>query len=106
MSSTHTQRLALYNQGKNDREIAEASGVCRTTITTWRKRYQLPAHRESRPVRIPKQHVPMEEALTPDQCQVMRKFFADLLMAAEHGRVDVGKFMTIYRDCGVIEKGA
>ena len=102
----HDQRLALYNQGMNDRQIAAVVGVSRITITKWRERYQLPVNRKRKPERIPRQHVPMERVLDPEQCQIMRQFFADLLTAAEHGRVDVGKFMTIYRDCGLMEKGA
>ena len=102
----HANRLALYHQGMTDQAISDETGVSRITITKWRQRYHLPVviKRKPKPVRIPRQHIPMEQVLTPDQCQIMRQFFADLLTVADHGRVDVGRFMTIYRDGNMIAK--
>lgn len=37
----HQQRLALYNQGLSDREIAEAVGMSEDGIRQWRKRWGL-----------------------------------------------------------------
>ncbi len=39
----HKKRLKLYNQGFNDRKIAEKVGLSRVGITNWRKRNNLPS---------------------------------------------------------------
>ena len=36
--------MELYRQGKIDREIAEATGVVKETVTNWRKKNGLPAN--------------------------------------------------------------
>ena len=40
----------LYGEGKSDREIAEACGICRETVASWRKRCGLPAN-ECQPIK-------------------------------------------------------
>lgn len=39
------ERMALYNQGKTDKEIADATGVGINTIAKWRRRKKLERHK-------------------------------------------------------------
>lgn len=48
MPEEQEKRLALYNQGLTDREIAERVHVTPNTITSWRKTYGIPAHPNKR----------------------------------------------------------
>jgi len=92
MTDKHTQRMELYKQGLTDKEIAEAEGVTESTIASWRCRHKLPRIQDPD---IYIYNCPMEHALNPDQCAVMRQFFTDLLDAADRcrGKKDVGNYM-------------
>jgi hypothetical protein len=98
-------RLNLYHQGLIDREIAERVGVNYRSIAFWRQQRKLPANgggcgwgkvRE-------RGSIPMERALTPDQCEDMRRFLSALVkyddIARKAGRkLDVNRFMVEYRE--------
>ena len=95
-------RYQLYNQGLIDREIAEKVGVNNSTIAEWRKQRNLPANGGGKGPgeRI---SIPMERALTPDQCEDVRRFLSALVkyddIARKAGRkLDVNRFMVEYRE--------
>ena len=95
-------RYHLYNQGLIDKEIAEKVGVNNSTIAEWRKRRNIPANGGGKGSgeRI---SIPMERALTPDQCEDMRRFLSALVkyddIARKAGRkLDVNRFMVEYRE--------
>jgi len=76
----YERRLKLYNQKLTDKQIADLEGVSEQAIRTWRKVHGLPAHRQTC-APMPR-GVPMEQALTPEQCEVMRDFLNDLARCA------------------------
>ncbi|MEG2000533.1 MAG: helix-turn-helix domain-containing protein [Evtepia sp.] len=43
-AETKAARRVLWGMGKTDREIADAEGVSRNTISSWRKQEKLPIH--------------------------------------------------------------
>ena len=95
-------RYQLYNQGLIDKEIAEKVGVNNSTIAEWRKQRNIPANGGGKG---PGEwgSIPMQDALTPDQCEDMRRFLSALVkyddIAQEAGRkLDVGRFMVEYRE--------
>ena len=95
-------RYQLYNQGLIDKEIAEKVGVNNSTIAEWRKQRNLPANGGGKGPgeRI---SIPMEKALTPDQCEDVRRFLSALVkyddIARKAGRkLDVNRFMVEYRE--------
>jgi len=95
-------RYHLYNQGLIDKEIAEKVGVNNSTIAEWRKQRNIPANGGGKGPgkRI---SIPMEKALTPDQCEDMRRFLSALVkyddIARKAGRkLDVNRFMVEYRE--------
>ena len=95
-------RYQLYNQGLIDREIAEKVGVKYSSIAEWRRQRNLPANGggKSPGERI---SIPMERALTPDQCEDVRRFLSALVkyddIARKAGRkLDVNRFMVEYRE--------
>lgn len=102
------QRLELYRQGLNDREIAERVGVSTVAIAQWRHRRELPPNRIDKPtgtiIDYPKRGgVPMEKVLTPEQCKDMRRFLGYLVEYADKAvskkkQPDVGKFIIAYRE--------
>lgn len=104
------KRWELYNQGLCDAEIADGCGVSRGTICSWRHNNGLPCHELDRQAKwIPKPPtrafagVPMQDALDPDQCEVVSGFLRALICIANQrpGRaVDVGGFMSEYRRGG------
>ena len=71
----HRRRLEMYKRGMSDREIARQVGRSSSVIREWRKRHNLPAHNYNA-------GVAMETALTPEQCEKMRRFFR--LLVAYH----------------------
>lgn len=89
------ERMRAYNRGLTDKEMGIELGMSRETICRWRLRRGL------KPNPGPQQTncVPMEEALTPDQCVVMRRFFRDLRQFARQtkGTPDVLAFMKEWR---------
>ena len=94
-------RYQLYNQGLIDKEIAEKVGVKYSSIAEWRKQRNIPANGGGKGPgeRI---SIPMEKALTPDQCEDMRRFLSALVkyddIARKAGRkLDVKRFMVEYR---------
>ncbi len=101
-------RYQLYNQGLIDKEIAEKAGVTPSAITQWRHTNKLPANGGgcgfgNRKVVGGHGSIVIEKALTPDQCEDMRRFLSALLkyadIAQEAGRkLDVGRFMVEYRE--------
>jgi len=50
------QRMRLYRQGLNDREIAERLGLTTRAIHLWRRRRGLPANRSTRAINLYHQH--------------------------------------------------
>jgi len=98
-------RLELYNRGLTDRELAEAVGISYNSAYDWRRNRNLPRHAaELRHYDDYKHHVPMEEALSPDQCGRMRAFLGGLIfLANKHTgkQVDVSSYMKNYRNNGM-----
>lgn len=106
------QRLELYRQGLNDREIAERVGVSTVAIAQWRHRRGLPPNKHKRPdipttgniIEYQKRGgVPIEKVLTPEQCKDMRRFLGYLVeyadtVASKKKQPDVGKFIIAYRE--------
>jgi len=89
-------KMGLYKQGLYDTQIAERLGVTRAAVYAWRRDRGLPSNREA----IRPGSCPMEDALTPDQCQVMRRFLGDLVRVADMrpGKIpDVMAFMSEWR---------
>jgi len=89
-------RMELYLQGKTDKEIAEEVGKSKSAVTCWRRSKELPVNNDFSELR----NVPMEQALNPDQCKIIRAFFSSLLTAAEkcRGKKDVGRFMQTWQE--------
>lgn len=97
----HHRRLELYNQGLTDQKIADVLRMTKTGITSWRKRNGLPANGDGGKTFGGK--VPMEKALAPDQCEIVRQFFGCLLAMQDeypNRKIDVGVFMREYRAGG------
>ena len=95
-------RYQLYNQGLIDREIAEKVGVNNSTIAEWRKQRNIPANGGGKGPGE-RDSIPMEKALTPDQCEDVRRFLSALVkyddIARKAGRkLDVKRFMVEYRE--------
>jgi DNA-binding CsgD family transcriptional regulator len=95
----------LWKQGMTDAQIAEAMGAHVNIVRHARYRLRLPVHRahprqcEQRDCKFTDAcGKPMESALTPEQCVVMREFLHDLVRCAMQRRpgwsINVGKFMT------------
>lgn len=101
------QRMALYRQGLSDGEIARELGLKRQTVAVWRYRRHLPSNRPA--CRSYIAGVPMEQALTPEQCDVMRNFLQavvgyDKMTGGALRGETLGRFMQLYREdlCGYI----
>lgn len=85
-----SKRMRLYKQGLTDRKIAEIFGYRRGRVQQWRYARGLPSNSSV--------SVPMEEALTAEQCKVMWRFLNHLLVAhSMNPDLDVGGFMAEYR---------
>lgn len=103
-TTEETQRLALYNQGYSDPQIAKALGITANAVYLWRKRREKQAHTG---ICRYNSGVPMEAALTPDQCCEMRKFLGSMINLADQwpGRYfDVMAYMQEYRKAGLVWK--
>ncbi len=90
------KRMMLYNQGLSDIEIARKCGVALSTIAEWRLSRKLPKRKEY------KEHtdsgVPMEKALTPQQCRMVRQFLKTLVYAKNiNPDLDLSDFIQQYR---------
>ncbi len=98
----NAKRRALHNQGLTDREIAARLNYSERAINYWRRQNNLPCNHKPRPRRKPDAGtytVPMEQALTPEQCEEIKAFFASLIRYGEMtDKPDVGKFMAVYRE--------
>ena len=95
-AAKHNQRLALYQQGMNDNEIAAELGVTEGTIRYWRGEHRLKRNQWPCTVRL-------EEALTESQCQQMKRFLGCLTTYADRfpdERIDVLRFAKEYREGG------
>lgn len=90
----------LYKAGCSDSEIAVGAGCSRNTVINWRRKYGLKAN--SKREYVPEVGVPMEQALTPEQCERMRIFLRALLTYAKKVppriRPDVSSFMATWRE--------
>ena len=95
-AAKHNQRMALYQQGMNDNEMAAATGVCEGTIRYWRGEHRLKRNDLPYTVR-------MEKALTESQCKQMQRFLGCLTTYADRfpdERIDVLRFAKQYREGG------
>jgi len=91
----HELRMKLYKQGCSNAEIARICGVAPRTILYWKRANGL--HQEKG---IPK-GVPMETALTGEQCKTVRRVLSALLTAHDiNPDVNVAEFLIAYRDGG------
>ena len=101
------KRMELYQQGLNDSAIARAVGVTQGAITCWRKYRGLTANqkrnkksvRPGYPYQFKFTGKPMENVLSPSQCEVMRDLFRLLITASDRnpGKVDVSRIINFYR---------
>ena len=84
----------LYKQGLSDGEIACQVGCSRNFIAKWRARHGLQTrHGNSK-------SMPMEQALPPEGCELVREFLRMLVYYAgksEGAKIDVGRFMAEWR---------
>ena len=93
-AAKHEQRLALYQQGMNDYEIAQQVGVTEAAIRYWRGEHRLKRNQLPCTVRI-------EEALTESQVEQMKRFLGCLTTYADRfpdERIDVLRFAKAYRE--------
>lgn len=75
-------RRLLYQKNASDHEIAREVGVTRQVISRWRQEKHLPRHTRATttaPTKVFCKGTPMEKALSPQQCLVMKQFLHDLL---------------------------
>lgn len=78
------KRMALYNQGLTDREIADKLNYKREKITNWRLSRGLKLNRSFE--------------LTPEQYKIAKRFLSVLVYAHKvNPGLDVGRFMKEYR---------
>lgn len=92
-AAKHNQRLALYQHGKNDYEIAAACGVTESAIRYWRGTHRLRRNQLPYTVRF-------EQALTESQAKHMKRFLACLTTYADRfpdETIDVLRFAGEYR---------
>ena len=89
------KRFELYRQGLNDKEIAKELGLSPEAFRDWRVRRGLPAN--VKPKWVGKDGTPMEQVLTPGQCEIMREFLRFCVTGWRHG-ADVIKLMRAYRE--------
>ena len=89
----------MYEKGLDDREMAEVLGLSKSTIGSWRKKNNLLfngsySHKNSW------NSVPMEKALTEEQCTEMRRFFGYLEKAKEINPKDLNitRLMKFWRE--------
>ena len=95
-AAKHNQRLALYQQGMNDNEVAQEVGVTEGTIRYWRGAHRLKRNELPYTVR-------MEKALTESQAKQMKRFLGCLTTYADRfpdERIDVLRFAKEYREGG------
>jgi hypothetical protein len=87
------KRIMLYNQGLSDTEIAKKCGVTSSAIAEWRLSRKLPKRKEHTD-----SGVPMEKALTPQQCRIVRQFLKTLVYAKNiNPDLDLSDFIQQYR---------
>lgn len=101
------RRMVLYRQGLSDAKIAKALNLKHQAVAAWRYRRHLPSNRPA--CRSYIAGVPMEQALTPEQCDVMRNFLQavvgyDKMTGGALRGETLGRFMQLYREdlCGYI----
>lgn len=90
--NTNQQRMDLYQQGKNDYEIAAACGVTESAIRYWRGTHRLKRNQWPYTVRL-------EQALTESQVKQMERFLACLTAYADRfpdETIDVLRFAKEY----------
>ena len=95
------QRMVLYGKGLTDKEIARELGMDRPAVSDWRYRHNLPNINGQ-------SFCPMEQALPAEQCDVMNVFFSRMERLADSNpgkKIDVSKFIKIYRDQELIHAG-
>lgn len=91
------RRLKLHSEGKTDSEIARIIGVNPNTIRAWRIKNEL---------KNPHEEVPMEQALTYEQCIKMERFLSRLVSLNEKypgKKLHIGIFIKEYREADLIE---
>jgi hypothetical protein len=91
------RRLELYHQGLNDKEIAKVLGLSKEAFRDWRVRRGLPANVKPKWTGETGSGTPMEQVLTPGQCEIMREFLRFCVTGWRHG-ADVIKLMRAYRE--------
>lgn len=95
-------RMTLYKQGFSDTEIAKKLGVTKATIYHWRMRRGLTLNISNIGGKsIYKAGIPMEKALPPEKCTIMKKFLHDLVEYAKmlplEAKPDVSAFLQEWR---------
>lgn len=94
-------RISLYRKGLSDEEIAQHTGTTTEDIKRWRHNRQLPANKNPTK-KVGSGGVPMEQALSPEECRVMRAFLRTLVCAAKKcppgTELHIGRFMERWRE--------
>lgn len=108
-------RLFLFRKGATDAEIAEAVNANVEAIGQWRRRQGLRRNLKKRITGnncedgLIHMATPMEEALTPAQCRVMKKFLWDLALTYREAKrlglkmPDIAKFIKVWREVNAEE---
>ena len=82
----------LYRKGFTDGEIGKRLNCGHSTVARWRSIHGYQAYT--------RKALPMEQALPPEGCELVREFLRMLLFYAgknEGARIDVGRFMAEWR---------
>lgn len=68
----HAERMRLYNQGLNDREIAEILSYTSANIYQWRKKNGLPANFTANKKKVEIDYAKMDELLISGEMSMYR----------------------------------
>lgn len=94
----HPRYLKHYNKGLNDQEIAEKMDRTTDCVRSWQHYHKLPPNGSTRPINA---SVPMEQALTPEECVVIRAFLSSLVDAANtcppNVKINISRYMYQWR---------
>jgi hypothetical protein len=103
----NNERMELYREGWTDKKIGDSLGISYSTVFGWRTKYGLPANSKIGTYkRTVSSGVPMNEALPPDGCRLVKAFLQDLVAIAgkaEKGNMDISRFIRRWREIGGVD---
>lgn len=107
----YSDRLEMYESGMSDDEIAFELGLSTITICGWRSKNRLKPINPIKPRQrvyygkgVKDPEVPMQEALSPGECEKMQTFLSTLVKTYKSAtttkieKPDIGNFMRVYRE--------